>query len=101
MPWWDENRALFAVAYPGNSVTGSTEEQVGGSGDGGLGSRRGVVDGCIVVAASDMAIRFHEIWSPKRNGVGWLGENGAPGMLGGSDILEGLHGIERTGPVIR
>ncbi|KAF8460032.1 WD40-repeat-containing domain protein [Kalaharituber pfeilii] len=49
-------------------------------------------DGCIVVAASDETVRFHEVWSECRKGVvGWRG------VLGGSDILEGLEGIEKDG----
>jgi len=49
-------------------------------------------DGCIVVAASDETVRFHEVWSDCRKGViGWRG------VLGGSDILEGLEGIEKDG----
>lgn len=49
-------------------------------------------EGCIVVAASDETVRFHEVWSETRRGVlGWRG------VLGGSDILEGLEGIEKDG----
>lgn len=49
-------------------------------------------DGCIIVAASDETVRFHEVWSDCRKGViGWRG------VLGGSDILEGLEGIEKDG----
>ncbi|KAH8708647.1 WD40-repeat-containing domain protein [Phaeosphaeriaceae sp. PMI808] len=106
VPWWDENRALCAIAYPGGP-TGSPrpnedeDSRSGGDNDGW--SRPGVEEGCIVVAASDMAIRFHEIWSDKRGstrGGGLLGSTAA-GLLGGSDILEGLHGITRQGAVIR
>jgi hypothetical protein len=61
-----------------------------------------VEEGCIVIAASDMAIRFHEIWSDKRGSArtGLMGIRTA-GLLGGSDILEGLHGIMRDTAVIR
>lgn len=49
-------------------------------------------EGCIVVAASDETVRFHEVWSETRRGIlGWRG------VLGGSDILEGLEGIEKDG----
>jgi hypothetical protein len=49
-----------------------------------------------------MAIRFHEIWSDKR-GSARTGLKGirTAGLLGGSDILEGLHGITRDTAVIR
>ena len=95
VPWWDENRALCAVSYPGGPVS------MPDSGDGdGAGVGNG--EGCLVVAASDMAIRFHEIWTGGRGGQGSGGLlGGTSGLLGGSDILEGLHGIEREGAVIR
>jgi hypothetical protein len=103
VPWWDENRALCAVAYPGGPSGGAHVDEgpesrrSGGADD--MWPRRGVRDGCIVVAASDMAIRFHEIWSDRRGGAG-VGR-GTAGLLGGSEILEGLHGIAREGAVIR
>lgn len=108
VPWWDENRALCAVAYPGGPTTSPTsnDDEASSSrarGEDDLWPRRGVEDGCIVVAASDMAIRFHEIWSDKRSGAGMGGlvGSGTAGLLGGSDIIEGLHGIAREGAVIR
>jgi hypothetical protein len=108
VPWWDENRALCAVAYPGGPINDSqsNDDRNGARARGEddyVGARRGVEEGCIVVAASDMAIRFHEIWSDKRGNAGISGllGGGTVGLLGGSDILEGLHGIAREGPVIR
>jgi hypothetical protein len=98
VPWWDENRALCAVAYPGGPNGSQRADEGGAEGDDAW-PRRGVEDGCIVVAASDMAIRFHEIWSDKKGNAG-VGR-GTAGLLGGSDILEGLHGIAREGAVIR
>ncbi|KAH7122219.1 meiosis-specific APC/C activator protein AMA1 [Dendryphion nanum] len=71
IPWYDENRALYAIPYPGSSNSGRE------SGDHGIWRNRATEEGCIVVAASDAAIRFHEIWSEDRrslgNGVGLLG----------------------------
>jgi WD40 repeat protein len=109
VPWYDENRALCAVAYPGGPTSGPQrdEERDGGRarGEDGVWSSRGIEEGCIVVAASDMAIRFHEIWSDRRGSVGSGGllGGGATGLLGGSDILEGPYAssIERHGAVIR
>jgi WD40 repeat protein len=97
VPWWDENRALCAVAYPGGPTSAPTND------DDQNGSTARREEGCIVVAASDMAIRFHEVWSDKRGsaGVGGLVGSGTFGLLGGSDILEGLHGITRDAAVIR
>ncbi|KAL5119000.1 hypothetical protein ACEQ8H_003129 [Pleosporales sp. CAS-2024a] len=95
VPWWDENRALCAIAYPGGPNNGPTNEDLDES------RTRG--EGCLVVAASDMAIRFHEIWSDKRGsaGAGGLVGSGTAGLLGGSDILEGLYGITRDATVVR
>ncbi|KAF2446830.1 WD40 repeat-like protein [Karstenula rhodostoma CBS 690.94] len=94
IPWFDESRALYAIPYPGGPGAGAEARSPG---EDGVWWRRGVEEGCIVVAASDAAIRFHEIWAGGKKGVG-----SAAGLLGGSDILEGLHGIEREGgPTIR
>ncbi|KAF1929238.1 WD40 repeat-like protein [Didymella exigua CBS 183.55] len=59
VPWWDENRALCAVAYPGGP-SGTPDGDEGASNEA----------GCLVVAASDMAIRFHEIWTGGRGTAG-------------------------------
>ncbi|KAF2105327.1 WD40-repeat-containing domain protein, partial [Lophiotrema nucula] len=60
IPWFDENRALFAIPYPGGPQVGRErgEDEVWWG--------RTVEEGCLVVAASDAAIRFHEIWSEGR-----------------------------------
>jgi WD40 repeat protein len=108
VPWWDEHRALCAIAYPGGPTYSppSLDDEASGSrarSEDGLWSRRTVEEGCIVVAASDMAIRFHEIWSDSKGSAsrGKLVGSETAGLLGGSDILEGLHGIVREGSVIR
>lgn len=106
VPWWDENRALCAVAYPGGPThspqTDDDQDGSRASGEDGVWFPQSVEEGCIVIAASDMAIRFHEIWSDKRGSArtGLMGIRTA-GLLGGSDILEGLHGIMRDTAVIR
>lgn len=103
VPWWDESRALCAIAYPGGPTTApSVDDRVKRTGDDELWRQRGSGEGCLVVAASDMAIRFHEIWSGGRGGTGMgglLGERS--GLLGGSDILEGMHGPDRKDAIIR
>lgn len=123
VPWQEDMRALYAVAYPGgpndgfapssSAVTSEDTDTIledinttGGSIVTGGGGRRrreargsrernrqaNRVEGCIVVAASDETVRFHEVWSETRRGVlGWRG------VLGGSDILESLEGIEKDG----
>lgn len=124
IPWQEDMRALYAVAYPGGPnepaaaasatalgnnrriedsiddgdvlredtsagmASGSRDATARWAGRGG----RPKSEGCIVVAASDETVRFHEVWSETRRGVlGWRG------VLGGSDILEGLEGIEKDG----
>lgn len=98
VPWFDESRALYAIPYPGGPDMGGNEGTGARSpGEDGVWWRRGVEEGCIVVAASDAAIRFHEIWTGGKKGIG-----NATGLLGGSAVLESLHGIEREdGSTIR
>jgi meiosis-specific APC/C activator protein AMA1 len=66
IPWWGEERALYAVEYPG----------LGGS---------------LVVATSDASIKFHEVW-PGKDGA--KGNSGGKGVLG-SPILDDELLIER------
>lgn len=54
------------------------------------------MEGCIVVAGSDESIKFHEVWSGGKKAT-----VGGVGLLGGSDILEDLEGIDKDGDVIR
>ncbi|KAF2762079.1 WD40 repeat-like protein [Pseudovirgaria hyperparasitica] len=89
IPWYDESRALFAIGYPGSPNTGQRDTD----GADRLGRDK---DGCIVVAASDAAIRFHEVWSEEKRR-----SKRRMGILGGSDILESFHGIEKEGPEVR
>lgn len=93
IPWPGEYRALYAVAYPGMAG--------GGSGSGSSRRRRRKRtqtprEGCIVVAASDESVKFHEVWTAGRKAT-----VRREGMLGGSDILEGIEGIDKEGDVIR
>ncbi|KAI9737215.1 MAG: hypothetical protein M1818_005747 [Claussenomyces sp. TS43310] len=89
IPWEGEHRALYAIPYPGGPNDGSR-------------SRRGRVsskikqEGCIIVAASDESVKFHEVW-----GAGPKATAGGEGCLGGSDILEGMEGIDKEGDLIR
>lgn len=67
IPWWGEERALYAIAYPGGpSGRGKREEE----------------DGCVVIATSDASIKFHEVWPEKKERP-----RRAAGVLG-SQILE-------------
>ncbi|KAH9875172.1 hypothetical protein J1614_004662 [Plenodomus biglobosus] len=107
VPWWDENRALCAVAYPGGPTSGPQGDDGASAararGEHDVWPRRGVEEGCIVVAASDMAIRFHEIWSDRKGTFcsGGLLGTGIGGLLGGADLLETSHSVEREQLVIR
>lgn len=84
IPWEDDLRALYAIAYPRGPT--SNDPTIAGGGQ----------EGCIIVASSDRSIKFHEVWS-REKGV----TVGATGILAGSDILEGLEGIDKEGDVIR
>lgn len=86
IPWSDEHRALYAIPYPGGPNVGKKK------GEGGAWWSRTAEEGCIVVATSDASIKFHEVWSEERRATA-----GGKGLLGGSDILESLHGVDQRG----
>lgn len=90
VPWEGEHRALYAISYPGgpNDALNSHDRNSVAS--------RTAQEGCIVVAASDETVKFHEVWS-----AGQKATVGGEGLLGGSDILEGLEGIDKEGDIIR
>ncbi|KAJ5720767.1 uncharacterized protein N7483_008701 [Penicillium malachiteum] len=60
--------------------------------EGGMWCTRTKDEGCIIVASSDQTVKFHEVWTGRRKSTG-----SASGLLGGSDILEGIEGIEKSG----
>ncbi|KAK0741786.1 WD40-repeat-containing domain protein [Apiosordaria backusii] len=95
VPWPREHRALYAIPYP----SGPEEERRTERGylDELNPKRRYKMEGCIMVAASDNSVRFHEVWGRDDK----VATMGGVGMLGGSDILEGLQGIDKEGDVIR
>ncbi|TAQ88216.1 hypothetical protein B7494_g3459 [Chlorociboria aeruginascens] len=90
IPWEGEHRALYAIPYPGGPNESHTSRE------GGRGLSRTAQEGCIVVASSDESVKFHEVWTSSRKAT-----IGASGLFGGSDILEGLEGIDKEGEVIR
>jgi meiosis-specific APC/C activator protein AMA1 len=112
IPWQEEMRALYAVAYPGGPTIseGCRSRVVGEESEDDddtrllreLGAKdprakkKRVSEGCLVVAASDETVRFHEVWGEARR----LGLN-VKGVLGGSEILESMEGIENDGMLIR
>ncbi|KAI9741170.1 MAG: hypothetical protein M1834_002883 [Cirrosporium novae-zelandiae] len=89
IPWSGEHRALHAIAYPGGPDDGGSQR-----GQGTAWWRRTREEGCIVVASSEESVKFHEVWSDLRKGKG-KATNGQQGILGGSDILEALEGVEK------
>ena len=94
IPWGGDMRALYAIAYPGGpNETGKRRRES----EGGRWWSRTAEEGCIVVASSDESVKFHEIWSGNRTGMGMKS-----GGLGWSNILEGLEGVDGDwGEVIR
>ena len=90
IPWEGEHRALYAIPYPGGPNESHTSRE------GGRCLSRTAQEGCIVVASSDESVKFHEVWTANQKAT-----SGGEGMLGGSDILEGLEGIDKEGEVIR
>ena len=87
IPWASEMRALLAIPYPGGPNETSRQ-----AGEGGIWWSRTAEEGCIVVASSDESVKFHEIWTgSKKSTVGGMG------LLGGSDILESLEGVDKEG----
>ncbi|KAK0639209.1 WD40-repeat-containing domain protein [Cercophora newfieldiana] len=92
IPWTGEHRALYAIPFPsGFEESGSTRGRPGARG-----RSRTAMEGCIMVASSDKSVKFHEVWESDKKVTA-----GGVGMLGGSDILESLEGIDRDSDVIR
>ncbi|MCJ1297447.1 hypothetical protein MMC08_000233 [Hypocenomyce scalaris] len=87
IPWTGDMRALYAIPYPGGPNEATRQR-----GEGGMWWSRTAEEGCLVVASSDESVKFHEVWSEARKSTG-----GSTGLLGGSDILEGLDGIDKEG----
>lgn len=104
IPWEGEHRALYAIAYPqgppdyraARRATGRPRDRDQERRDRQKRRNRTAMEGGIVVAASDESIKFHEVWSGGKKAT-----VGGPGLLGGSDILEDLEGIDKEGEVIR
>ena len=91
IPWEGNHRALYGVSCSHSGRRHSRKPK---------GKEKSAThklkDGCIAVASSEANIRFYELWpsdeKPILTGVG---------MLGGSDILEDLEGIQKDGDIIR
>lgn len=92
IPWAGEHRALYAIPYPG----GPDDVRETRTGTQPRTSNRTAMEGCIMVASSDKSVKFHEVWSADKKATA-----GGVGMLGGSDILESLEGIDQEGEIIR
>ena len=95
IPWYSEERALYAVAYPRGPAGSNGGKQSGHAGRTDAEGRpwhgkRTREEGCLVVATSDASIKFHEIWPEKSDGR----TASAVGWLGGSQILQGECSLE-------
>ncbi|KAL9599813.1 MAG: hypothetical protein Q9219_003599 [cf. Caloplaca sp. 3 TL-2023] len=90
IPWANEMRALHAIAYPGGPNEKGTRAR-----EGEAWWSRTSEEGCIVVACSDESVKFHEVWTGKRKSMG-----AGPGLLGRSDILESLEGIDKEDKMV-
>ena len=88
--WHDEMRALYAIPFPGGPADGHSKRE------GGAWWPQTVEEGCIVVAGSDGSIKFHEVWCEAKQAMG-----SRSGLLGGSEIIEKMHGIDKDREVIR
>lgn len=90
IPWWSEERALYAIAYPrgpsGGMLDRADVSKVDAEGRPWYGQRTRE-EGCLVVATSDASIKFHEIWAERSRESD--GKHGVKGELGASQILEG------------
>ncbi|EPE09298.1 wd domain-containing protein [Ophiostoma piceae UAMH 11346] len=62
-----------------------------------LPEERELHDGIIAVASSEGLLKFYEIWPQG----GRAATGGYAGILGGSDILEDIEGIQKEGDIIR
>jgi meiosis-specific APC/C activator protein AMA1 len=60
IPWEGKHRALYAISYPGGPNEGHNGHE------GASQMSRTAQEGCIVVAASDESVKFHEVWSADR-----------------------------------
>ena len=96
IPWWGEERALFAVAYPRGPTTGQQRQgasstaahRTDAEGRPWYGKRTRE-EGCLVVATSDASIKFHEIWA-ETSGEG--GNRVSSGVFGRqSDTRGGVY----------
>jgi len=99
IPWEGDHRALYAIPYPSTAASViEDDDEVADEpfGRDGAVTRGAAREGCIVIAASDESIKFHEVWTSEKKTP-----TGGVGMLCGSDILEGLEGIDKEGDVIR
>lgn len=90
IPWDGEHRALYAITYNGGPNESYTRrESINGV-------SRTAQEGCIVVASSDESVKFHEVWTGSKKTTAVF-----KGLLGGSDVIEGLESIDKEGEIIR
>lgn len=102
----EDSDLLYANSPPPPSRTSLSPEQINQASvhrrgprairpkekEGGMWCMRTMEEGCIIVASSDQTVKFHEVWTGRRRSI-----SSASGTLGGSDILESMEGIEKSG----
>ncbi|KJR84121.1 cell cycle regulatory protein [Sporothrix schenckii 1099-18] len=85
--WEGKHRALYGISCSQGRRWGSQQSII---------KNKKMKEGCIAVASSDGSIKFYELWPDDGKPI-----IGGVGMLGGSDILEDLEGIQKEGDIIR
>ncbi|KAF3927481.1 hypothetical protein ABW21_db0209513 [Orbilia brochopaga] len=94
IPWAEDMRALYALPYPGGPPESKNGRPSNAECSSTILADGKTYEGCLVVAASDETIRFHEVWGVTGNMS--KKRRGSTSALG-SEILETLEGIEREG----
>ncbi|CAK7214854.1 hypothetical protein SEUCBS140593_002331 [Sporothrix eucalyptigena] len=92
IPWEGKHRALYGI-----SCSRSLRSKLAAKKEGkDTTDHKALKDGCIAVASSEESIKFYELWPSDGKPI-----MGGVGMLGGSDILEDMEGIQKEGDIIR
>ncbi|OAA57962.1 WD domain containing protein [Niveomyces insectorum RCEF 264] len=95
IPWEGKHRALYGISCSKGPYCRAKDKKDSKDKESNRQGRT-LKEGCIAIASSDESIKFYELWAsddkPAVRGVG---------MLGGSDILEDMEGIQKDGDIIR
>ena len=87
-----------ALAHQADNSTGTDGgHEAAGEPKNSLPEERELHEGVIAVASSEGLLKFYELWPQG----GRAATGGCAGILGGSDILEDIEGIQKEGDIIR